>query len=328
MKKALIFGVTGQDGSYLAEILLEKGYQVHGMYRRSATGNTRNIDHLINNPEIFENKFFLHKGDLADSGSIYRIISQVQPDELYNEADQDHVAWSYAMPDYSNDITGSAVGRILEAIRQIKPDIKYFQPCTSNMFGDPMEIPQNENTRFNPKSPYAIAKAFAFMQVKYYREVHGIFAVSGILYNHESPRRTEEYVTRKITLTAAKIVAGLEKKICLGDLSAEIDWGYAREYMEIAWKTLQQPAPDDYIIATGETHSVREWLDEAFKLVGLDANKYYEINPKFMRPTKTGRLVGDISKLRKTFGFEPKVKFRELVRIMVESDLKLITRKC
>lgn len=326
VKKALILGVTGQDGSYLAEILLEKGYQVHGMYRRSATGNTRNIDHLINNPEIFENSFFLHKGDLADAGSVYRIISQVEPDELYNEADQDHVAWSYAMPDYSNDITGSAVGRILEAIRQINLKIRYFQPCTSNMFGDPLEIPQNENTRFNPRSPYAIAKAFAFMQVKYYRETHGIFAVNGILYNHESPRRTEDYVTRKITLAAAKIAAGLERKISLGDLSAEIDWGYAREYMETAWRTLQQPLPEDYIIATGETHSVREWLDEAFKLVNLNSDEHYEVNPKFMRPTKTGRLVGDISKARKAFGFEPKVKFKDLVRIMVDADVKLVNK--
>ncbi len=322
IKKALILGVTGQDGSYLAEILLERGYQVHGMVRRSATGNTRNIDHLIRDEKIFENKFFVERGDLADVTSLYRIISSVEPDEIYNEADQDHVSWSFAMPAYSYDITGSAVGRILEIIRQINPKIRYFQPCTSNMFGDPEEIPQNENTRFNPKSPYAIAKAFAFMQVKHYREAYGMFASNGILYNHESPRRTEEYVTRKITKAAAMIASGLQEKISLGDMSAEIDWGYAREYMETAHAILQQDKADDFIIATGETHTVREWLEEAFGRVNLDPNKHLEINQKFMRPTKTGKLVGDIGKARNKFGFNPKVKFKDLVGIMVDADLK------
>ncbi|HCE45315.1 MAG TPA: GDP-mannose 4,6-dehydratase [Lentisphaeria bacterium] len=325
IKKALILGVTGQDGSYLAEILLEKGYEVHGMVRRSATGNTRNIEHLINDENISEKSFFLERGDLADVTSLYRIISTVRPDEIYNEADQDHVSWSFAIPAYSYDITGSAVGRILEIIRQINPSIRYFQPCTSNMFGDPGEIPQNEETRFNPKSPYAVAKAFAFMQVKYYREAYGMFAVNGILYNHESPRRTEEYVTRKITRAAAMISAGLQKKISLGDMTAEIDWGYAREYMETAQKILQQDRPEDFIIATGETHTVREWLDESFRIVNLNPEDYLEINPKFLRPTKTGLLVGDISKARKSFNYEPKVKFKELVRIMVESDVKDIS---
>jgi GDPmannose 4,6-dehydratase len=324
IKRALILGVTGQDGSYLAEILLEKGYEVHGMARRSATGNTRNIDHLIHDEKIFEERFFLERGDLADVTSLYRIISAVKPDEIYNEADQDHVSWSFAMPAYSYDITGAAVGRILEIIRQINPTIRYFQPCTSNMFGDPEEVPQNENTRFNPKSPYAVAKAFAFMQVKYYREAYGMFAVNGILYNHESPRRTEEYVTRKITRAAAMISAGFQKKISLGDMTAEIDWGYAREYMETAQKILQQDKPEDFIIATGETHTVREWLEEAFRQVNLKADDHLEINPKFMRPTKTGKLVGDISKAKNSFGYNPRVKFKELIRIMVDTDVRTL----
>jgi len=327
MKKALILGVTGQDGSYLAEILLDKGYEVHGMIRRSATGNTCNINHLIKNIEVFEKRFFMHKGDLADVGSLYQIISSVQPHEIYNEADQDHVAWSFAIPSYSYDITGASVGRILEIIRQLNPRIKYFQPCTSNMFGDPDDIPQNERTRFNPKSPYAIAKISAFYTVRHYRNAFGIFAVNGILYNHESPRRTEEYVTRKITMAAARISLGLQDKICLGDLSAEIDWGYAKEYMETAWKTLQQDEPDDYIIATGETHIVKEWLHEAFRAVKLNADDYYVVDPRFMRPTKTGRLVGDISKANIKFGYSPKVKFHQLIKIMIDADLALLKQK-
>ncbi len=319
-RRALVLGVTGQDGSYLAELLLKKGYEVHGMIRRSATGNTRNIQHLIDDPNIFEKRFFLHKGDLADVNSIYRVIRDSAPMEIYNEADQDHVSWSHAMPAYSYDITGAAVGRILEAIRQIDPEIRYFQPCTSNMFGDPAETPQNENTRFNPTSPYAIAKTMAYYIVRHYRNTYGIFAVNGILFNHESPRRTPEYVTRKITLAAAEIAAGKRDKIALGDLSAEIDWGFAGEYMEVAWMALNHPEPDDYIIATGVTHSVREWLDEAFSVVGLDADKYYVVDERFMRPSKTGRLVGDITKIRSKLGFDPKVDFKKLIRMMVEHD--------
>ncbi len=321
-KSALIFGVNGQDGSYLAEILLEKGYEVHGMIRRSATGNTRNIDHLIQNEALFEKQFFLHRGDLADATSLYRIINEVKPHELYNEADQDHVAWSFAIPDYSYDITGAAVGRILEIIRQINPSIKFFQPCSSHMFGKVEETPQKETTPFHPQSPYGCSKVFAFMLTRYFREAYGMFASTAILYNHESPRRLDEYVTRKITKGAARIAAGLQKELVLGNLEAQIDWGYAKEYMEAAWQILQQPQADDFIIATGETHSVKEWLQEAFVLVGLDPYQYVRFDQRFMRQADTSVLVGDISKARKAFGFEPKVKFKELIKLMVDADMK------
>jgi GDPmannose 4,6-dehydratase len=322
MKKALIFGVTGQDGSYLAEVLLEKGYEVHGMVRRSATGNTRNIDHLIRDPELFNHRFFLCRGDLADSTSLYRIITSVEPEEIYNEADQDHVGWSYDMVGFSADITGAAVGRILEIVRQINPEIRFFQPCTSNMFGRTDSTFQTETTVFNPQSPYACAKVMAYYLTRYYREAFGMFASTAILYNHESPRRTEEYVTRKITRSVARIVHGKQDKLVLGDLSARIDWGYSREYMEAAWQILQLDQPDDFIIATGEAHSVEEFVNEAFAVVNLQPEDYVESSKKFFRPTKTGTLVGDITTARTTFGFEPKVKFKQLVRLMVEADLE------
>lgn len=322
MKKALILGVTGQDGSYLADILLEKGYEVHGLIRKSATGNTRNIDHIISDPEIFNVRFFLHRGDLADATSLYRIISAVKPVEIYNEADQDHVSWSYDMVGYSADITGAAVGRILEIIRQVNPGIRYFQPCTSNMFGVTTEKKQNEETPFNPQSPYACAKVMAFYLTRFYRQAYGIFASTAILYNHESPRRVPEYVTRKITQSAARISRGKENKIALGDLSACIDWGYAKEYMEAAWQILQLEKPDDFVIATGEAHSVREWLNKAFATVNLKADDYLVTDAKLLRPGRTSTLTGDISKAKKAFGFNPKVKFDQLIKLMVEADLK------
>lgn len=321
MRRALVLGVTGQDGSYLAEILLEKGYEVHGMVRRSATGNTRNIDHLIQSKELFNKQFFICRGDLADPTSLYRIISTIRPNEIYNEADQDHVSWSFDMVGYSADITGAAVGRILEMIKQIDPSIRYFQPCTSNMFGKTEVTPQAESTPFNPQSTYACSKIFAYHLVRYYREAFGLFASTAILYNHESPRRTEEYVTRKITKSVARIACGKQDKLYLGDLSANIDWGYAREYMEAAWNILQQEKPDDFIIATGESHSVQELVDEAFSVVGLNPNDYVVSDKKLYRPTKTGVLVGDTTKAKKVFGFNPKIKFKELVRLMVEADI-------
>lgn len=322
MKKALILGVTGQDGSYLAEILLEKGYEVHGMVRRSATGNTRNIDHLMQNPELFEQRFFLHRGDLADPTSIYRIINSVRPQEIYNEADQDHVSWSYDMVGYSADITGAAVGRILEIIRQIDCTIRYFQPCTSNMFGLTDSSMQNENTPFNPQSPYACAKVMAYYLTRYYRSAFGIFASTAILYNHESPRRTPEYLTRKVTQSVARIACGKQDKLVLGDLSARIDWGYAREYMETAWQILQLDKPDDFIIATGEAHSVKEWVEKAFMVVNLKPDKYVVTDPKLLRPTKTSPLIGDISKAKNIFGFNPRFKIDELVKLMVKTDME------
>ncbi|MEO8679312.1 MAG: GDP-mannose 4,6-dehydratase [Vicinamibacterales bacterium] len=322
MTRALVLGITGQDGSYLAEVLLDKGYEVHGMVRRSATGNTRNIQHLIDDPAIFNSRLFLCRGDLADPTSLYRIINQVKPQEIYNEADQDHVGWSYDMVGFSADITGAAVGRLLEIIKQIDPSIRYFQPCTSNMFGRTDSATQSEDTPFNPQSPYACSKVLAYHMCRYYRDAFGIFASTAILYNHESPRRTVEYVTRKVTRAVARIARGKQQTLVLGDLSAKIDWGYSREFMEAAWQILRAPAADDFVIATGEAHTVREWVDEAFAIVGLDPEKHVVFDERFMRPSKTSVLVGDISKARRVFGFEPKVKFKELVRLMVESDLR------
>ncbi len=319
-KKALVLGVTGQDGSYLAELLLEKGYEVHGLIRRSATGNTKNIDAFINRIQV-------ESGDLADSGSLYRIIQSVRPNEIYNEADQDHAGWSYHAPDYSSDITGAAPGRILEIIRQTDKNIKFFQPLTSNMFGQASGPSQNEETPLNPQSPYACAKVYAWMLCRYYRQVHGLYASCAIFFNHESPRRHESYVTRKITKTALRIAEGLEKQLTLGDIDIPIDFGYAPEYMEAAFKILQLDAPNDFIIGTGKTHTVREFLEETFRQLGLDSKKYVQFDPKFVRPGKTSALVADISKAKKIFGFEPKTDFNEIVRLMVESEKHQIPKK-
>lgn len=322
MERALILGVTGQDGSYLADILLEKGYEVHGLIRKSATGNTRNIQHLLDDPAVFNRRLFLHRGDLADPTSLYRVISEVRPREIYNEADQDHVGWSYDMVGYSSDVTAGAVARLLEIIKQVDKTVRYFQPCSSNMFGLTEEPTQNERTPFNPSSPYGVAKTFAYYVTRYYRQAFGLHASCAILYNHESPRRPPEYVSRKITQSVARIASGKQKKLVLGDLSARVDWGYAREYMEAAWRILQQHEPDDYVIATGEAHSVQEFVNEAFKTVGLDPHKYVETSSEFVRPTKTSTLVGDIRKAAERLGFAPTVRFHALARLMLESDLK------
>ena len=315
--RALILGITGQDGSYLAELLLAKGYEVHGLVRRSATGNTRNIEPLLD-------RITLHRGDLADTTSLYRVIREVGPREIYNEADQDHVGWSFETPGYSYEITGAAVGRLLEIVRQVDPTIKVFQPCSSNMFGKAVETPQTEETPFRPQSPYACAKVLAYVLARHYREAHGMFVCTGIFYNHESPRRAEEYVTRKVTKAVARIKAGLQDALYLGDLDARVDWGYAGEYMEAAWAIMQQPAPDDFVIATGEAHSVREWVEAAFGLAGLRAEDHVRVDERLLRPAATAVLVGNASKARKAFGFEPRVRFRELVRMMVEADMKAL----
>lgn len=336
MKKALIFGLTGQDGSHIAELLLEKGYEVHGLVRHSATGNTKNIQHILN-------KIVLHKGDLADSTSLYRVISTVNPDELYNFADQDHVGWSYDSVDYSSDITGAAVGRILEIIKQTNPKIRFLQPVSSNIFGKALEAPQTENTPLYPMSPYACAKAFAYHLARYYRETFNIFVTVAIFYNHESERRTEEYVTRKITKAVACIAKGQQNKLWLGDISNKIDFGHSQDYVEAAWNTLQLEKPDDFIICTGEPHSVREFVEEAFRCikielawkgeglneVGYDKKtgvEYVGFDPKFFRPSKTAALQGDASKAKKMFGFNPKVLFKDLVKRMIEHDLKEIEK--
>jgi len=323
MKKALILGVTGQDGSYLADILLAKGYLVHGMVRRSATGNTRNIQHWLDDPAVFNKTFFIERGDMLDPTSVYRIISAVRPDEIYNEADQDHVRWSFDMVGFSADITGAAVGRLLEMVRQIDPRIRVFQPCSSHMFGQPPEPVQTERTPFNPQSVYAIAKTSAFFYARYYRQTFGMHVSTAILYNHESPRRSTEYLTRKVTNAVARIKLGRQSRLKLGDLSARIDWGYAKEYMEAAWSIVQQDAPDDYVIATGEVNPVQTFVDEAFRLAGLDPAQYIEQDPALIRPSDTGVLRGDTTKARERFGFVPKVKMRDLARIMLEADLAL-----
>ncbi len=321
-KKALILGITGQDGSYLAELLLEKGYEVHGMIRKSATGNTKNIKHIMD-------KIILHKGNLTDPVSIYKLIDDVRPEEIYNEADQDHVSWSFDMAGYNYDVTGAAVGRILEIIKQVYSEediknhkVKYFQPLSSNIFGIPAETPQTEETKVKPQSPYACGKVLAQVVCQYYKDVYGMFVSTGIFYNHESPRRTEDYVTHKITKAAVRISKGLQKKLYLGDLSTKVDFGYAPEYMGAAWSIMQLDKPEDFIICTGETHSVQEFLEEAFRQVGLNADDYVEYDKQFERPGKTGDLVGNYSKATRAFGFEPRVKFREIIRILIENDLE------
>lgn len=327
MKKALILGVTGQDGSYLADLLLEKGYEVHGLVRKSATGNLTNIRHLLDDKNICNKLFFTHRGDLLDTTSIYRIIAKINPVEIYNEADQDHVSWSYDMVGYSSDITASAVAKILEIILQLNPKIRFFQPCTSNMFGLSEELMQDENTPFNPQSPYAIAKTFAYYVTRYYRQTFGLHASVGILYNHESPRRTPEYVTRKISQSVARIALGKQEQLTLGDISAEIDWGYSPDYMDCAWRMIQADKAEDYIIATGNKHSVSDFVDEAFALVNLDRNDYLQTDQSLIRPTKTSVLVGNPTKAKENLGWEAKINFKELVRIMVEADLKLESNK-
>ena len=322
-KKALILGVTGQDGSYLADLLLKKGYEVHGLIRKTATGNTININHLLADEIIFNKRFFLHRGDMLDMTSIYRVISDVKPHEIYNEADQDHVRWSYDMVGYSSDITGSAVAKLFEIVRQIDKSIKIFQPCTSNMFGLTDNQNIDENTAFNPQSPYAVGKTFAYYTARYYRQAFDMHISTGILFNHESPRRTVEYVTRKISSTVARISCGLENKLILGDLTAKIDWGYAGDYMECAWSMLQMPSPSDYIVATGKTHSVADFVNIAFSIVKLDPTDFLATSDEFIRVTKTSELKGNSSKARSLLGFNPKIDFNQLVEMMVKHDISL-----
>ncbi len=319
MPRALILGINGQDGSYLAEILLEKGYEVHGLVRRTATGNLRNVEHI-------QDKIHLHYGDLTEPVSLRRVIAEVGPGEIYNEADQDHAGVSFEIPAYNFDVTGCAVGRVLEIIRQVDKSIRFFQPVTSNMFGQATECPQNEETKFNPVNPYSCAKVFAYYVSQMYRNAYGMHVSLAIFYNHESPRRTEHYVTRKITRSAARIRAGLQDNLVLGDMRTMIDWGYAREYMETAWKIVQLDEPDTFVIGTGEVHSVKEFIEEAFALVGLDSSRYVKSSASLFRPAHNSVLRADISKARSVFGFDLQVKFKDLVRIMVDHDLKEAAR--
>jgi GDPmannose 4,6-dehydratase len=319
--KALITGVTGQDGSYLAELLLSKDYEVHGLIRRSSTFNTERIDHIYVDPHDPNGKLFLHYGDITDSGQLTNLIYNIQPDEIYHLAAQSHVRVSFDMPEFTGDVTAIGTTRLLEAIRRSGIRTKFYQASSSEMFGDSAP-PQNEDTPFRPRSPYAVAKVYAFWMVRNYREGYGMFAANGILFNHESPRRGETFVTRKITRAVARIKFGLQDKLYLGNLEAKRDWGFAPEYVEAMWLMLQQDRPDDYVVATGETHSVREFLDEAFMHVGLDWKNHAEIDSRYFRPLEAEFLQGDASKAKKKLNWEPKIKFKELVKIMVDADLR------
>jgi GDPmannose 4,6-dehydratase len=323
-KKALITGITGQDGSYLAELLLSKGYEVHGIIRRASTFNTSRLEHLYADPHIPAAMLKLHHGDLSDASALARLIGSIAPDEVYNLAAQSHVRVSFDSSEYTMDITATGVVRLLEAIREtgIKP--RFYQASSSEMFGKVQEIPQRESTPFYPRSPYGCAKVCAYWITVNYRESYNLFACNGILFNHESPRRGETFVTRKITRAVAHIQAGLQDKLYLGNLDAKRDWGYAREYVEAMWLMLQQAQPDDYVIATGEAHTVREFLEAAFACVKLDWRKHVEIDPDYYRPAEVDLLVGDASKARKQLGWEPKTKFHDLVKLMVDADVQLV----
>ena len=326
MKKALITGITGQDGSYLAEFLLSKGYEVHGIIRRASTFNTLRIDHIYRDPHQPDTKLFLHYGDLSDSGQISNIIYNIKPDEIYHLGAQSHVRVSFDIPEYTGNVTGLGTTRILEAIRRSGSKIKFYQASSSEMFGD-APAPQNEKTILRPRSPYAAAKVYAYWMARNYREGYKIFACNGISFNHESARRGETFVTRKITRAIANIIAGKQKELYLGNLEAKRDWGFAPEFIEVMWLMLQQEEPDDYVIGTGENHSIKEFLQESFEYVGLDWKKYVKIDPKYFRPTETELLLADLSKARKKLGWSPKITFKNLVRIMVDADLRAIGLK-
>ena len=326
MKKALIIGVTGQDGSYLAELLLSKGYEVHGLKRCASILNTQRIDHLYTEPLEPSTKFFLYHGDITDSENIRKLIFKIKPVEIYNLAAQSHVGISFAIPEYTANVVALGTLRILEAIRDFESftgeKIKFYQASSSEMFGN-SPPPQNEETKFYPRSPYGAAKTFAFHITKNYREAYNIFACNGILFNHESPRRGEIFVTRKITRGVARIKAGLDKKIYLGNLESKRDWGYAPEYVEAMYLMMQQATPSDYVVGTGEAHSVKEFVEDAFKYAGISPwQEYIEISPRYMRPIEVENLIADYSKIKKELEWEPKTKFKDLVKIMVNSDIE------
>jgi GDPmannose 4,6-dehydratase len=329
MKKALITGITGQDGSYLAELLLAKGYEVHGVIRRASTFNTARIDHLYRDPHVNGVRLFLHYGDLADSVQMVKLLYELQPDEVYNLGAQSHVRVSFDIPEYTGDVDGLGVQRILEAIREagLMKKVRFYQASSSEMFGKVQEVPQTERTPFWPRSPYGCAKVYAHWLTVNYRESYGLHASNGILFNHESPRRGETFVTRKITRAATRIKVGLQDALYLGNLDAQRDWGYAKEYVEVMWLMLQQDAPDDYVVATNETHSVREFCVEAFALLGLDWQRYVQHDKRYERPAEVDLLIGDATKARQRLGWEPRVRFKELVRLMVEADLELAKRE-
>ncbi len=336
-KKALITGITGQDGSYLAEFLLEKGYEVHGIIRRASTFNTQRIDHIFQDPHEENVKLHLHYGDMTDSSNLSRLVEKINPDEIYNLAAQSHVGVSFEMPEYTSDVDAMGTLRLLDAIKESEVETKFYQASTSELFGKVQEIPQNEETPFYPRSPYAVAKQYAYWIVKNYREAYDLFAVNGILFNHESPRRGKRFVTRKITQAVVNIIEGNQEKLYLGNMNAKRDWGFAKDYIEMMWLMLQQDTPDDYVAATGETHTVREFVEKAFKHVdvniewngeginekGIDSatgKTLVEVDPKYFRPTEVDILIGDPSKAKRKLGWEPKVSFDNLVKMMIDSD--------
>ena len=339
VKKALITGITGQDGSYLAELLLEKGYEVHGLVRRASTFNRERIMHLFPDVHNEKNRITLHYGDLTDSSLLHRLISSLKPDEIYNLAAQSHVGISFDMPEFTGDVTGLSSIRLLEAVRSASPTTKIYQASSSEMFGLVREVPQKETTPFHPRSPYGVAKVYAYWATVNYRESYGMHASNGILFNHESPRRGENFVSRKITLGLAQIMAGKMETLYLGNLNAKRDWGYAKDYVEGMWRMLQEEKPDDYVLATGENHSVREFVEEACRLLGMDlmwqgsgkeekgidkktGKVIVAIDPRYFRPAEVENLLGDCSKAKGKLGWSPKVSFKELVKIMLEHDLK------
>jgi len=341
MKIALITGITGQDGSYLAELLIEKGYIVHGVIRRSSSFNTGRINHLYDDKEILNKKMFLHYGDLADSSNINRLLEKIKPNEIYNLGAQSHVQVSFEVPEYTADIDGIGILRFLDAIKETGIKTKFYQASTSELYGKAQEIPQTETTPFYPRSPYAVAKLYAYWIIKNYREAYNLFAVNGILFNHESPRRGETFVTRKITRAVSRIKEGLQERLYLGNMDAKRDWGFAKEYVEGMWLMLQQDTPKDYVLATGETHTVREFVELSFKHVGInirwegenekehgvdsDTGKILvEINPRYYRPTEVDLLLGDATKAKNELGWEPKTKFKKLVELMMEADWKKV----
>jgi GDPmannose 4,6-dehydratase len=327
MKKALITGITGQDGSYLADLLVAKGYEVHGIIRRASTFNTARIDHLYQDPHVNGVRLFLHYGDLSDAVNLTKLLYELQPDEVYNLGAQSHVRVSFDIPEYTADVTGVGTIRILEAIRESGVKPRFYQASSSEMYGKVQEVPQTETTPFWPRSPYGCAKVFGYWATVNYRESYGLFASNGILFNHESPRRGETFVTRKISRAVAAIKLGLQNELYLGNMDAKRDWGYAPEYVEGMWRMLQADEPDDFVLATNETHTVKEFVQVAFDHVGLDWEKHVKYDARYERPAEVDLLIGDPAKAKKKLGWEPKVRFNELVRIMVDADVEMLEGK-
>ena len=324
MKKALITGITGQDGSYLAELLLSKGYQVHGIVRRASTFNTLRIQNIFQDPHAERLNLYLHYGDITDAGFLFNLLQHIQPDEVYNLAAQSHVRISFDQPRYTAEVVALGTLNLLEAIRNVCPEARFYQASSSEMYGKAQEVPQRETTPFWPRSPYAVSKVAAYWFTVNYQEAHGLFASNGILFNHEGPRRGETFVTRKITRGLANIVAGRQSKLHLGNLDARRDWGYAKEYVEGIWRIMRAEAPGDFVLATGETHSVREFLEECCNILGLSVEDVVEFDPRYLRPAEVDLLVGDASKAKRLLGWEPKVRFKDLVRLMLAADLEAV----